>query len=304
MMAVVAFMALNLTSCGTDPEPAPTPTIQILADNDNGQSYEVTFTVQTTDGTSLAWNYGDGEVSANAGNHTYTYTESGEYTVSVTVTGEGGTATATAPVSINASIEEMLAGVDAAGKSWIFSSAHAANDGAGPLAESAFNTTLPFAMVGDALAYVGIPDEYDNKFTFKPDGTFSIDPVNSDVLGTQIYVAMNQIEGATAGDYGFASIPYDVNTDASWAVDEAATISLDVRSEDPMNFDGYTEFTATYADVTRLTITDGHFGILDVTNYVIIENITASSMQVLIFLHTEDPDKPGIFTRLTYVPAS
>jgi PKD repeat protein len=305
MVVVAGFMAVNLISCGDDP--MPVPTVKLLAEVDATDQYKVNLTVQATDATSFAWNYGDGKSSSAGENHSYTYAASGNYTISVTVTNESGTATATASVTINPSIQEMLAGVNAAGKSWVMSKSISANDGAGPLAPSAFNISLPFALVGDPLAYVGFPDEYDNIFTFKPDGKFTVNNVNGQNLCTQIYAVMTTGEmepgnGWTKGQLGFATMPYTAQANATWSVQEGATIELDVMSDDPATPTEYTPMHVKYENVTQVSVTGGYFGFLDMTNYVIIENITPDKMQILLIMHTELPDKQSIFARITMVP--
>ena len=309
MMVVAGFMAVNLTSCGDDP--MPVPTVKLLAEVDATDQYKVNLTVQATDATSFAWSYGDGNSSTAADNHSYTYAASGDYTITVTVTNESGTASATANVTINPSIQEMIAGVNAAGKSWVMSKTMSPNDGAGPLAPSKFDITLPFALVGDPLAYVGFPDEYDNIFTFKPDGKYAIDNVNGQNLCTEIKAVMTTGEmepgnGWTKGQLGFATMSYNAQANATWKVEEGVTIELDVMSEDPAasGTSVFTPMHVKYENVTRISITGGYFGFLDMTNYVIIENITPTKMQILLIMHTQIPDKQSIFARITMVPKS
>jgi hypothetical protein len=38
------------------------------------------------------------------------------------------------------------------------------------------------------------------------------------------------------------------------------------------------------------------------TNYVIIEKISAEKLQVIIIMHTRVPDQPSMFARMTMVP--
>jgi PKD repeat protein len=312
MLAIAAFMSVNLTSCGDDP--MPVPTVKLLADIDPADQYKVNLTVQATDATSYAWDYGDGKASLASESHSYTYEKSGDYTITVTVTNESGNATATADVTINASIQEMLAGVDPAGKQWVLTKTPSANDGVGPLAPSNFDViTLPFSVVpgGDLLGFVGFPDEYDNIFTFKTDGGYSVNNVNGQNLCTAIKAMMTTGEmepgnNWTMGTYGFASMNYAVNADAKWSVKEDATIEFDAMSEDPASTEAEPPLTPVhckYAGVTQLSISsNGYFGLLDMTNYVIIEKISAEKLQVIIIMHTRVPDQPSMFARMTMVP--
>jgi hypothetical protein len=312
MMTLVAFMALNLTSCSSE-DPVPMPTVQILADIDPADQYKVNITVQATDATTYAWTYGDGESSIETGNHSHTYAAAGTYIITVTITNETGSKSDTKEVTINPSLAEMIAGVDPAGKSWVLTTTPSPTDGAGPLAETEFNATLPFAFVptepaGNVLEFVGCPDEYDNIFTFKPDGGYAIDNVNGQNLCTEIFATIAQSQDQTIdwtkGSMGFAFMPYAISPDATWAVEEDATIALDISSEDPAVADPvYTDLSVSYSGVTKLSITNGYFGMLDLSNNVIIESISPTEMRVILIMHTTNMDKPSIFSRFTMVPA-
>jgi PKD repeat protein len=311
MIIVAAFVAVNFTSCDKD-DPIPAPTVKILADIDPNDQYTVTLTVQATDAESYAWNYGDGESSTASGNHSHTYAASGDYKISVTVTNGTGTASASADITINPSIQEMLAGVDAAGKQWVLSTTASADDGVGPLAETELTVNLPVALVGgDLLGYVQLPDEYDNVFTFKPDGSYSVDNVNGQNLCTAIKAVMTTGEPEpgnswTYGALGFATMAYSVDSDAKWTVTEDATIAFAAMSEDPTSGEAnppLTPMNVSYKGVTQLSISgNGYFGLLDMTNYVMIRSITPEKLQADIVAHTTVPDKPSIFVRITMVP--
>jgi PKD repeat protein len=307
---LAAFLAVVFTSCENE-EPIPVPTVKILADIDPNDQYTVMITVQATDAESYTWNYGDGESATTSGNHTYTYAASGDYTISVTVTNESGTASASADITINPSIQEMLAGVDAGGKEWVVSATASSDDGVGPLAEKELTVNLPVALVGgDLLGYVNLPDEYDNVFTFKPDGSYTVDNVNGQNLCTALKAIMTTGEQEpgntwTYGGLGFATMPYTVDANAKWNVTEDATIAFAAMSEDPTSGEAnppLTPMDVSYEGVTQLSISEnGYFGILDLTNYVIIRSISPNKMQVDIIAHTT-VEQPSIFVRVTMEP--
>lgn len=311
MVVVAGMMSVNLTSCGSD-DPMPVPTVKLLAEVDADDQYTVNLTVEATDATSYSWTYGDGETSTQMGSHQYLYGESGPYTISVIVTNESGTASATKSVTINASIQEMLAGVDPAGKQWVVSTTASASDGVGPLAESELVVNLPIALVGgDLLGYVGFSDEYDNVFTFKPDGSYAVDDVNGLNLCTAIKAMyttgeMEPGNSWSMGKFGFATMAYSVGDDAAWAVTENSTVSFAAMSEDPTSSEA--EPTLTPMDVSLENVTElvvsgsGYFGLLDMTNYVTFESVSADLMVVNVIIHTRDPEKPSMFARMTMVP--
>lgn len=321
-LMAVAMVLLTFSSCSED-DPPPVPTVRILADVDETDGYMVNITVEATDVDTYSWDYGDGGNSTTAGNHSYTYEASGDYKITVSVTGEGGTASAFADVVIEPSVEEMLSGVDAAGKTWVLTQTPANSDGAGPLSPDEFGApTLPFALVGDALAYVELPDEYDNSFTFMPDGSFSVDNGNGVNLCTQIFAgALIQADpslaaGYTEGRYGFATMPWVVDG-ATWEVEEYASIEFDAASEDPASSESdppLTDMTVSISDLMKINIVNGYFGILDAPNipqlaaaygleqYIIVEDISPSELHIVLVMHTRLPEKPSMFARLTFIP--
>lgn len=308
MLAVAAIMSVNLTSCGGD-DPMPEPTVKLLADVDPDDQYTVILTIQATDATSISWDYGDGNVSVGGQNHSHTYAASGDYTVTVTVTNESGTASDNEDVTINASLQEMLAGVDAGGKTWVMSQTASDDDGAGPLLPQDLVATMPFNAIpgGNVLAFLGFPDEYDNEFTFKSEGGYSVENVNGFNLCTAISAmyATGEMEPGGSwnmGQLGFASMAYTPTASSTWAVNEDATIELEVMSDRPETANDYTPGTVKYEGVTQLTVSGAYFGLLDLTNYVMIESISAEKMQVIILMHTTEADKQSIFARMTFVP--
>ena len=100
-------------------------------------------------------------------------------------------------------------------------------------------------------------------------------------------------------------MPFSVPASAKWSVSENTTIAFAAMSEDPTAGANpeLTPMDVSLEGVNQLSITDGYFGILDLTNYVVIRSITADLMQVDIIVHTTT-DKPSMFVRTTLVPKS
>ena len=200
MMMVAGIMAVNLTSCGEDePDPLPTPTVQILVDVDEADGYTVNITVQATDAATFAWDYGDGNTSAVSGNHTHTYEASDSYTISVTVdNGEGLTANASKTVTIVASIEEMIAGTDDNGKTWVLTQA----DGAGKMGVGHVENEIALipgmdVIPANILVAFGMDSEYPDEFTFYKDGKFTVDTENGRGMASAVYGGVQMALGAT-----------------------------------------------------------------------------------------------------------
>ena len=182
----VAF-AISFIACNRN-EVTPVPTIDFTFEV---TGHDVVFTSTVTDVGSYAWNFGDGTSSAEA-NPTHTYVAGGDYEVICTVKGDGGEATATQTVSADYSDVELLSGIGMEGKTWKISSGDAGNtieiidtDQNGEMD----TTDLPVQF----LAIVQLFEEYTDEFTFKPDGTISIDNKGGKSFGA-IATAMQVLE--------------------------------------------------------------------------------------------------------------
>lgn len=237
MMVVAAFMALNLTSCGDDtPDPLAAPTIQILADVDATDGYTVNITVQQTGAKTYAWDYGDGNTSTQAGSHSYKYTASGTYPISVVVdNGEGLKANTSITKTIAASIEEMIAGAGADGKTWVLTQkegTYAAKIGPGMVENEV--GVIPGIIVDGIMAMFGLGAEYNDEYTFYNDGTLEINVQNGMALGGILYGNVTGLIQVPSDDWGslpLCAMTYANVTDATWAL-----------SYDDLVVDTYNEF--------------------------------------------------------------
>jgi len=283
-LLAAGLMAISISSCKDDPIPLPTVDFVTVV-----TGYDVAITVESTNATTFAWDYGDTKTSTEAGNHQHTYTKSGTYEIKVTVTNEGGSATKTVSVDIAASMTELLAGVES-GKIWIL-------DGTSETKLQKITPTLTplwAALPAGALAAFGLEAEYDNEYTFKPDGGYAINGKNGAVLAGLIYTAVNELEiivppNTTAA--GLAGAAFTNITNGGYTLNEKKDLVLEVANEDypnGTNNDGIT--TVTFPAANYLTFQAGsHFGILDFTSTVLIRSITASKMDVTFFLSSLNP---------------
>lgn len=274
-----------LASCSKE-DPVPLPTVNFIADVTN---YDVMFTVEATDAASYSWDYGNGETSTQAGSHSYTYEESGDYTVKVTVTNESGSASKTLTVNIAASMTEQLAGTEAAGKTWILDRGASTN-----LQKIEPELTLWAGLPGDALFAFSLEEEYDNTYTFKPDGGYEIDGVNGAVLTGLVYTLLNGLEIVVPpidNSAGLAGAAFQNLTDATYTLHEGKDLTFTIANEDypaGTNSDGITEVT--FPNANYITFSEGAFlGIRDYFTTVMIRNITKDKMDVTIFLSSIDP---------------
>ena len=249
-MAMV-MIAVVLSGCKkTDP-----PTVNFVADVDG---YAVTFTVEATDVDMYDWNYGDGNTGVAEGTHTYTYAESGTYSVVLKVTGDGGEAEKTVSVTVLPSIMELLTGGDAMpnGKTWKMSTtATLLVDGASDIVAPNFDAwvaamgNMPFP--DNVLAIIDMADEYDNLYTFKHDGTMTVDPVNGKVIAGYMYASLvvpQDIVKQTA--FGLFQISYTPPTGMRYSVMKG-DISMEIATEVPESDDVLSSVTISDADYLK-----------------------------------------------------
>ena len=234
---------LIVFSCKKE-DPIPVPTVNLIADVTN---YVAKITVEATNATSYAWDYGDGKTSAEAAGHTHTYAQSGEYTIKVTVTNTSGSATKSVNVSVAASMKELLAGVAVTGKTWVLDEGSATS-----LQKIDPALTLWTGLPAGALGAFNLQAEYDNKFTFKPDGGYAIDGVNGAVLTGLVYTLVNQLNVVVAPNStgaGLAGAAFANVSNGTYVLNEGKDLTIKVANEDypaGTNKDGVT--TRPWAD--------------------------------------------------------
>ncbi len=304
MMVVAGMMAVNLTSCGDDPVPVPTIKIDVQKDG-----HKVAIAVLATDVDSYEWNYGDGKSSTANGSHEYTYEYSGDYVISVKVTGAGGTATATANVTIDPEPAEILAGTPKSnpnGKTWVLDPKyHAGKNGAGPLIPT-LPITYPFLVDNVLEVALGMGAEYDNEFTFKYDGSLTINNKNGVSFGSVMYsyvVAQTGPAPGFEGGNGLCGIAYTPAANGKYEL-KKGDLNLDVVIEDPANLGaGWTVGKLALTNQLYIQPTD-YFGFLEITKTVLIKSITSEQMDVVFLMHgvVEKPELPSTAIQVSFIP--
>lgn len=214
-VAVLLAAAILFNSCAE--EDPVTPTLQFIAEADG---YDVTITAEATGAQSWVWDYGDGNTSTTEGSHSYSYEAagSGTYIVTCTVTSKDDlTAMKTESVTIAASLEEIIAGVGAEGKTWVLTqneSSFTGKMGAGGVTNDVALYPEMSLVPDNVLGIFGLGEEYPDEFTFYRDGTLSIDNENGRSLTGIVYgniISPGDIKVST--DYNslpLASIPMKI----------------------------------------------------------------------------------------------
>ncbi len=298
---------IGLSSCE---EEIPAPTVSFTFEIDE---YEVTFTATTTDTDSYMWDFGDGSTSTEA-NPVHSYVVSGTYTVSLTVTGGGGDATASEDVETLPGFDEMLTGGPTApnGKTWVFSPSYTEGVDGGSAVEPSM--TILLASAENLLTVIGFPEEYNDEFTFKSDGTYTVDNKNGASLANLMWSLYGGVPGEivstpAANEIGLCTKAWESPITSTWTLHEEDFVITAAP------YGGADVPAATY-DVTftgekMIEISgDAYFAILDspVIRKYIIKSITPDMMRVAIFIcaywadEIDSGDYPTLMFHLTLVP--
>jgi PKD repeat protein len=302
---VLILASIGLTSCKKD---APSASFTFVVD---GKTATFTSVVTYTD--SYLWNFGDGQTSTEA-HPVHVYVAPGDYNVNLTVTGPGGSANLAKTLTVLPSVQDLLTGGANAtnGKTWVLSTeTYPAYDGA----SSVTNDLLVFQSAPDTIQSM-IGAEYDNEFTFYPDGRYSINPKNGKVLAATIYSTKESlvVEGSQISSLGLCNAKFTAPVSATWALNtadfviDAITNPMDIATP-PIHAN------VTFTGKNWLSFSPGaYFGILDfpTSNQLIIKSMTATEMHVAMMIclyqgvlnpgGEEFAHYPTFVFHLTYIP--
>ena len=294
-LGFLLILGICLTACKEEEIPPPELSIFVTVDG-----FSVNIAAESPEATAWQWNYGDGTTSDSVGSHTHTYATEGDFTIECTVTGEGGTTTKTEDVTIVATIEDLLSGGTAAanGKTWVLSRTPGGNDGVGHIKTELVPNIFP--AIADLLDYIGLPDEYDNEYTFFADGSYEIDNVNGDVMAPWVYCEFEVDAGdiVKTTSYGFFQITYPNPEAPTWTLHENAQLIVETVYDEDIDIGpkpGVPE-TITYEDVDYITFEgDGFIGLQDYTTTAMIREISPDRMVITVFYHEYlgDPGNDG-----------
>ncbi len=292
-LGFILFLGIYFTGCEEE-IPAPTLDLYITV---NGFTIEIA--AEAPEATSWHWDYGDGSVSDSVSSHTYTYETGGDYTITCTVKGDGGETTKTEAVTI-ATIEELLTGGAGAtsGKTWVLSRTPGGSDGVGHIKVELVPNIFP--AVSDMLEFIGIPDEYDNEYTFNFDGSYSLDNINGDVMAPWVYSSfeVDPDDIVITTNYGFFQITSPNPESTTWSLFENADLTIETVYDEDIDIGpkpGVPE-TITYENVDYITFAgDGFIGLKDYTTTAMIREISPDRMTLSLFYHEYmgDPENDG-----------
>ncbi|MEA1876073.1 MAG: PKD domain-containing protein [Bacteroidota bacterium] len=281
-LGIILILGIVFTTCKK--EPLPTVDLYITVDG-----FTVDIAAEALNTTSWAWDYGDGTVSDSVGSHSHTYAEGGNFTIQCTVTGLGGETTKTESVAI-ATIAELLSGGTGAAdsKTWVLSRTAGGTDGVGFVKVDLAPDVFPAG--NDMLEFIGVPDEYDNEYTFYGDGSYSIDNINGSILASWIYSSFEVESGdiVNTTPYGIFQINSPNVESATWSLTKDEDLVIESVYDADIDYPepGIPE-TITFEKVDFISFEDGGFiGMKDYTSTAMIRDISADRMTLTVFFHS------------------
>ncbi len=259
---------------------------------------QVAFTALATNADSYLWDFGDGETSTEK-DPVHVYADGGYYSATLTVNGGTGTATDETDLAIALTPYVLLTGGPTAvnGKTWKLSAAHSAYDyfaNADAELSVVDGTPAPLPQGVFDLS-LGMGEVYQDTYTFHFDGNYGHD-VKEDgaAFGGIVYqFVLNggvDIVNANGQDFGLCTAKYTPEPGATFIYleNEDLTVSSVYGPGGMLTFSG----------VSTLDFSGTEFvGFRDFQQKVIIQEITDSSMRLLMFMAAgQDPSIIGFNT--------
>ena len=272
ILKLAGLISLGLFLFVSCKKETPLPTVSFTA---KVESNVVTFSAVVTNDTKYEWDFGDGSYINTLHAPVHTYGEYGkDFTVSLTIIGAGGRVTVTNKVTIPPKTKiQLLTGGNTASssKKWRVS-------------KTATSFTVAYANAGlsiigsypgSILGSINMAPVYNDEFVFAGDGTMSINSKSGGIFASLAYCMGNQIP--MASNYAGAGLAYM----ASFTAPVGATFAINEGKN-------YTITTplgpVTYSNVTTMSFTNGGFlGIKDFTSECIIQKLTDTSIDAVIF---------------------
>lgn len=284
LFSSIIFLALILmNSCQKDP---PVCDFDYTADG-----LTVTFTSNSTNTDTYAWDFGDGETSTEM-NPVHKYEGGGEFDVTLTVTGKGGSDSMEETIEVNPGTEDikvwLTGGADATnGKTWVLNSVVTAGDGASAV-EPSLLVLIP--VPADFFPWMGREKDAGTReeYTFKYNGSYSVNAKNDTVIAISLFAFVNNITVPNSNSpYGTCRAKYTPPaTGATWALKENNIVVDAITNPSEANAPP-AHANVTFTGRRWLDFSAGSYlGFLDFTTStnVIIKSISATEMKVALMV--------------------
>lgn len=254
---------------------------------------QVAFTALTHSAVSWQWDFGDGKTSSEQ-NPVHVYAAGGYYKAKLVATdANGNNATSEVDLALNLSAINYLTGNPVApgykGKTWKMSTNHTTNTDFLGNCDAALTTAAgtPKPLSNGVFGQLGFPDAYKDEFTFFYDGKYVHD--NSKSGGSSFSAILNQmvinggkdITNSAGKSYGMCLAKYTPESGAKFTFVENEDLTV------PSVYGAGGKLT--FKNVSTLDFTGTEFvGFRDVQRKIIVNKISDSSMQLIMFMAASD----------------
>lgn len=294
------IISLIILSCKEEENRSSFPLSAEIFHSASGR--QVAFTALTHSADSWEWDFGDGNTSTEK-DPVHEYETGGYYIATLTArSSTGNSVTKELKLAIELTPYSLLTGDHTVegynGKTWKLNQAHSVND-------KLVNTDAGLTLMDDDIEslpsgafdmYLGLPEAYNDQFTFHNDGSYSQNTTDGSSFGGIVYAMVMQQMGLTSiiktggeavfGADAFALTSYTPSESATFVLKENVNFSIPTIPDFATSTLPSGLPIVTYQDVMTLEFpeSDAFIGIRDFHREVIIEEITDNSMRLIMFL--------------------
>lgn len=305
----LTFLSLGITvlffpSCSDDETGGDLPLSALIFHSLEGK--QAAFTALTHSAVSWEWNFGDGNSSTEK-DPVHVYEEGGYYVAKLTAKDKNGsTVTAEVTLAIALTPYSLLTGNHTAegydGKTWKLTQSHTVNDKLvySDAKFSLLDASIPSLPAGAFSVYVGLPEAYNDEFTFYYDGRYKHNPTDGVSFGGIVFASvMQQMRLAQITKTGGKAV-FGQDVFALTTCTPSANASFVFKENDNFTIPTLPNFATgtaaggvpviTYPGVMSIDFPgEGDFiGVRDFHRKVIVQEITSSTMRLVMFM-TLDP---------------
>ena len=299
------IMVVLLPSCKED-ETRPTfPLSAEIFHSSVGK--QVAFTALTHSAVNWSWDFGDGNNSTEK-NPVHVYEEGGYYVATLTASDNAGNSVSKeVKLAIELTPYALLTGDHTAddydGKTWKLSAGHSVNDKLvnSDASLSLMDKSIEYLPTGAFDMYLGLPEAYNDEFTFYYDGSYKQNTTDGTSFGGIVYAMVLQQFGMTSitktggkavfGQDAFAITTYTPDNNATFTLTENEDFIIPTIPNFATGVQPPGIPVVTYSNVMTLDFSGqtAFVGVRDFHRKVIVEEITNNSMRLVMFL-TMSPD--------------
>jgi hypothetical protein len=268
---------------------------------------QVAFTALTHSAVNWEWDFGDGNTSSEK-DPVHVYEEGGYYIATLTAKDNtGNSVTTEVNLAVSLTPYALLTGDRTAegydGKTWKLTMSHTVNDKLvnSDAGFSLLSNDIPFLPPGAFSVYVGLPEAYNDEFTFYYDGSYKHNTSDGTSFGGIVYAMVLQQMGlaqitktggrAALGQDVFALTTYTPSENATFVLNENEDYTIPTIPAFATGMQPPGLPVVTYPGVMTLDFPDSNefIGIRDFHRKVIVQEITSNSMRLVMFM-TLSPD--------------